>query len=192
MSIRTQSRTARRTGSKPGYGWVPDIPDQRDYLYGVVRRIPARPPKQVDLRPLCSAGAEQRAMGRCTAHALAGARALISRGVSDPYLLAAAYASGIVRARPLRPGSAALALAAAFVALLMAMCDRRHSATQYALLSALAALGRVYVGPVAGEMAKIFGWPEFFLFTFLAALPGVAMLVWQRRRIESIDTAPRD
>ena len=49
--------------------------------------------------------------------ALAEARALISRGVSDPYLLAAAYASGIVRARPLRPGSAALALAAAFVAL---------------------------------------------------------------------------
>ena len=81
---------------------------------------------------------------------------------------------------------------AAFVALLMAMCDRRHSATQYALLSALAALGRVYVGPAAGEMAKVFGWPEFFLFTFLVALPGVAMLVWQRRRIEAIDTAPRD
>jgi len=81
---------------------------------------------------------------------------------------------------------------AAFVALLMALCDRRHSATQYALLSALAALGRVYVGPAAGEMAKIFGWPEFFLFTFLVALPGVAMLVWQRRRIEAIDTAPHD
>ncbi|HUJ87848.1 MAG TPA: MFS transporter [Burkholderiales bacterium] len=81
---------------------------------------------------------------------------------------------------------------AAFVALLMAMCDRRHSATQYALLSALAALGRVYVGPAAGEMAKTLGWPEFFLFTFLVALPGVAMLVWQRRRIEAIDTAPHD
>jgi len=81
---------------------------------------------------------------------------------------------------------------AAFVALLMAMCDRRHSATQYALLSALAALGRVYVGPAAGEMAKTLGWPEFFLFTFLIALPGVAMLVWQRRRVEAIDTAPRE
>ncbi len=81
---------------------------------------------------------------------------------------------------------------AAFVALLMAMCDRRHSATQYALLSALAALGRVYVGPAAGELAKIFGWPEFFLFTFFFALPGVAMLVWQRRRIEAIDTAPHN
>jgi MFS transporter, PAT family, beta-lactamase induction signal transducer AmpG len=81
---------------------------------------------------------------------------------------------------------------AAFVALLMAMCERRYSATQYALLSALAALGRVYVGPAAGVMAKSLGWPEFFFVTFLFALPGVAMLVWQRRRIEAIDTAPRN
>ena len=36
---------------------------------------------------------------------------------------------------------------AAYVALLMALCDRRFSATQYALLSALSAVGRVYVGP---------------------------------------------
>jgi len=81
---------------------------------------------------------------------------------------------------------------AAFVALLMAMCERRHSATQYALLSALAALGRVYVGPVAGEMAKVFGWPEFFFITFLLSLPGLAMLVWQKQRIVAIDTAPRE
>jgi PAT family beta-lactamase induction signal transducer AmpG len=81
---------------------------------------------------------------------------------------------------------------AAFVALLMAMCERRHSATQYALLSALAALGRVYVGPAAGAMAQRLGWPEFFFATFLIALPGLAMLVWQRRRIEAIDTAPRE
>jgi PAT family beta-lactamase induction signal transducer AmpG len=81
---------------------------------------------------------------------------------------------------------------AAFVALLMAMCERRHSATQYALLSALAALGRVYVGPAAGAMAQSLGWPEFFFITFLIALPGLAMLVWQRRRVEAIDTAPRE
>ncbi|MGE5129702.1 MAG: MFS transporter, partial [Sphingomonadaceae bacterium] len=63
---------------------------------------------------------------------------------------------------------------------------------QYALLSALAALGRVYVGPAAGAMAQSLGWPEFFFITFLIALPGLAMLVWQRRRIEEIDTAPRE
>lgn len=79
---------------------------------------------------------------------------------------------------------------AAFVALLMAMCDRRFSATQYALLSALASLGRVYVGPAAGAMAASLGWVVFFFFTFLVALPGVLMLVALRRRIEALDVAP--
>jgi PAT family beta-lactamase induction signal transducer AmpG len=78
----------------------------------------------------------------------------------------------------------------AFVALLMAMCDRRFSATQYALLSALASLGRVYVGPAAGVLAATYGWTSFFLMTFVIALPGVAMLWWQRQRIEALDGAP--
>ncbi len=76
---------------------------------------------------------------------------------------------------------------AAFVALLMALCDRRYSATQYALLSALAALGRVYVGPAAGGLAAAYGWPVFFLFTFFIALPGIALLVWVRKRVEALD-----
>ena len=79
---------------------------------------------------------------------------------------------------------------AAFVALLMAMCDRRFSATQYALLSALSAVGRVYVGPAAGYMATSLDWPTFFFVTFLIALPGIAMLWWQRARIEALDASP--
>jgi PAT family beta-lactamase induction signal transducer AmpG len=75
---------------------------------------------------------------------------------------------------------------AAFVALLIAMCDRRYSATQYALLSALAAVGRVYVGPGAGYLVAALGWAPFFWFTFLIALPGIAMLAWQRGRIEAL------
>lgn len=78
---------------------------------------------------------------------------------------------------------------AAFVALLMALCDRRFSATQYALLSALAAFGRVYVGPAAGEIAAAQGWTTFFLFTFLIALPGIALLVWARARVDALDRA---
>lgn len=79
---------------------------------------------------------------------------------------------------------------AAFVALLMALCDRRHSATQYALLSALSAVGRVYVGPAAGYMAVSLSWTTFFFFTFVIALPGVAMLWWMRERIEVLDASP--
>ena len=76
----------------------------------------------------------------------------------------------------------------AFVALLMALCDRRFSATQYALLSALSAVGRVYVGPAAGYLVAGFGWTQFFFFTFLIALPGLALLVWMRNRIEQLDS----
>ena len=77
-----------------------------------------------------------------------------------------------------------------FVAYMMSVCDRRATATQYALLSALSAVGRVYVGPAAGYMATSLDWPTFFFVTFLIALPGIAMLWWQRARIEALDASP--
>ena len=76
---------------------------------------------------------------------------------------------------------------AAFVAFLMALTDRRFSAAQYALLSALAAVGRVYVGPASGVMVEAFGWPLFFVVTVIAALPGLALLAWLRRTIASLE-----
>jgi PAT family beta-lactamase induction signal transducer AmpG len=63
----------------------------------------------------------------------------------------------------------------------MALCDVRFTATQFALLSALASIGRVLVGPAAGVLATDWGWPDFFLLTTAAALPGLAMLFWARR-----------
>ena len=52
---------------------------------------------------------------------------------------------------------------AAFVAFLMSLCNRRFSATQFALLSAFASVGRVWVGPFAGVLAQSIGWPTFFI-----------------------------
>jgi len=82
---------------------------------------------------------------------------------------------------------------AAFVALLMALCDHRFTATQYALLSALAAFGRVYVGPIAGFATdpKHLGlaWAPFFLATFVAALPGLVLVWWLRRQISAAEIA---
>lgn len=69
---------------------------------------------------------------------------------------------------------------AAFVALLMSLCNHKYSATHYALLSALAAVGRIYVSPVSGVLAETSGWPAFFLFSVLASVPGIWM-VWQMR-----------
>lgn len=70
---------------------------------------------------------------------------------------------------------------AAFVALAMALCNHRFSATQYALLSALASLGRIAFGPATGEMVVLMDWAGFFILTFFAALPGL-WLVWLLRK----------
>lgn len=64
---------ARRLGAGKGYGWVPDLPDHRDQLYGAVRKIPARLPSSVDLRPKCPPVVNQGNLGSCTGNALAGA-----------------------------------------------------------------------------------------------------------------------
>ena len=76
---------------------------------------------------------------------------------------------------------------AAFVAFLMALCDQRYTATQFALLSALASLGRIFVGPPSGYLSHEVGWVIFFFITFLAALPGLFLLLKMRPNILSLD-----
>ena len=65
---------------------------------------------------------------------------------------------------------------AAFVALIMALCNHKYTATQFALLSSLAAIGRVFVGPPSGEIVAVYGWVTFFMLTFFIALPGLYLL----------------
>ncbi len=79
---------------------------------------------------------------------------------------------------------------AAFVALLMALCDHRYTATQYALLSSLAALGRIFVAPSSGFVVEAVGWAVFFLFTAVTAVPGIWM-VWRfRGEIAGLEKGP--
>jgi PAT family beta-lactamase induction signal transducer AmpG len=73
---------------------------------------------------------------------------------------------------------------AAFVALLMTLCNKSFSATQFALLSALSAVGRVYVGPIAGWFVEAHGWPTFYLFSVFAAVPGIVLLLLCRQTLE--------
>lgn len=79
---------------------------------------------------------------------------------------------------------------AAFVALLMTLCNRSFSATQFALLSALSAVGRVYVGPVAGWFVDGWGWPTFYAFSVVAALPGLLLLAGCRSTLEYAQNHP--
>lgn len=67
-----RARTRRRP-LRHAYGWLPDLPDQRDYLYSVRHRLPPAFPGIVDLRTHCSPVEDQGALGSCTAQALVGA-----------------------------------------------------------------------------------------------------------------------
>lgn len=76
---------------------------------------------------------------------------------------------------------------AAFVALLMTLCNKSFSATQFALLSALSAVGRVYVGPAAGWLVELWGWPTFYAFTVMAGLPGLVLLAFCRQTLNQVE-----
>ncbi|WP_231570341.1 muropeptide transporter [Achromobacter sp. RTa] len=77
---------------------------------------------------------------------------------------------------------------ASFVGLLMALCRQRFSATQFALLSALSAVGRTYLaGPLTPPLVEHMGWPGFFLLTVAIALPGLVLLHLLRGTIETME-----
>jgi len=70
-----------------------------------------------------------------------------------------------------------------FVAYLSALCKNPlHTATQFALLSALSAVGRTYLSAGAGYVAQWSGWPMFFVISTLVALPSLALLAWLQAR----------
>src|SRR6185437_4987215 len=70
-----------------------------------------------------------------------------------------------------------------FVAYLSALCrNPLHTATQYALLTALAAIGRTYLSAGAGYIAQATGWGWFFVVCALAGLPSLALLAFLQRR----------
>lgn len=71
---------------------------------------------------------------------------------------------------------------AAFVAFLMSLCHHEYSATQYACLSALMAVGRVFLGPLAGLIVLHWGWVSFYACSFVLSFPGLIILVLLRNK----------
>ena len=57
---------------KRKYAWRPDVPDQRDFLYAMIARVPEKLPEKTDLRAYCSRVEDQGELGSCTANAIAG------------------------------------------------------------------------------------------------------------------------
>ena len=80
---------------------------------------------------------------------------------------------------------------AAFVAYLSMLCSSAHTATQYALLSALMAVPRTFLSSPAGAVVETTGWIPFFLITTAAAGIGLALLYWLWSRGHAPDAARR-
>ena len=74
---------------------------------------------------------------------------------------------------------------AAFVALLTGLCSAQFSASQYALLSALASFGRVYLTAPSGFVVQSIGWSSFFILSVLLALPGLVLLMLMKKQVQS-------
>ena len=66
-----------------------------------------------------------------------------------------------------------------FVVYLSALCQSPlHTATQFALLTALASVARIYLSSVTGYVAEATGWPLFFIISALTAIPSLLLLWW--------------
>ena len=80
----------------------------------------------------------------------------------------------------------------ALVAYLASLCNKEFTATQYALLSSLAASARAFlVGGIffidinyidGPSFVEYIGWANFFILTTAAAIPGLIMLMWLARK----------
>jgi PAT family beta-lactamase induction signal transducer AmpG len=70
----------------------------------------------------------------------------------------------------------------ALVAYLMNLCNPSYTATQFALLSAIASIGRVFIGPIAGILLEHISWVSFFIGSFFLSLPGLFLLGWASKK----------
>lgn len=70
---------------------------------------------------------------------------------------------------------------AALVAYISGLCNVAYTATQYALLSSLTAVGRTLFASASGKLADILGWSDFFLFTTVVTVPALLLLLWMMR-----------
>jgi len=78
---------------------------------------------------------------------------------------------------------------AVFSAFVMSICDKRFTATQYALLSSLFAITRIVGGAPTGWMAKTMGWEMFYLVSILAMIPGLLLLTRFKRWEQPLELA---
>jgi PAT family beta-lactamase induction signal transducer AmpG len=78
----------------------------------------------------------------------------------------------------------------AFLAFLMAICEKTRAATEYALLSAIFGLSRSIAGTVSGAASDAMGYAPWFWITAALGIPGLAIVVLAREHIEASEATP--
>lgn len=76
----------------------------------------------------------------------------------------------------------------AFLAFLISLSSKEFAGTQFALLSAVSSMGRVYTGPLAASVVEHCGWPLFFTLSVLIGIVGVLTVFFIRKRILSMES----
>jgi PAT family beta-lactamase induction signal transducer AmpG len=74
--------------------------------------------------------------------------------------------------------------ATALLVFLTSLCHQRYSATQFACLSALDSIGRVFLGPLAAIIVLHSGWVSFYGWSFILCFPGIIILTLLRNRVK--------
>ena len=82
------ARAARKRPrpQRPAYGWLPDLPDHRDHVYGTTYGVPAALPPRADLRAHCPPIENQGPINSCTGNALAGALEFLEKRDRKPFV----------------------------------------------------------------------------------------------------------
>lgn len=75
----------------------------------------------------------------------------------------------------------------AFTGFIMNLCNARFSAFQFALLSACSAVGRVFMGPLAANIAEHWGWSSYFMASLMLSAPGLLLLLFLKKTIRLED-----
>ena len=70
---------------------------------------------------------------------------------------------------------------AAFVAYLSALCNKKYTGTQYALLSSIMGLARTVLSSPSGFLVESFGWANFFIFSTFFGMPAILVLFWMKK-----------
>jgi PAT family beta-lactamase induction signal transducer AmpG len=73
---------------------------------------------------------------------------------------------------------------AAFVAFLMKLCNKEFSGSQYAILSAITAMPRTWIGPFAAYLVENYGWDVYYITSFIIGIPAVILLIYIKKSFD--------